>query len=113
MSARENSLLYTLMAVGVLAAGAHLAANAAPSGSRGRRHEDDDDNDDEDDTEDLDGEGARMTLSNQRASRRHIETAIEEVEDGAPVPPWAADRVTRAQQHLGDVSGYLSGRRRP
>jgi hypothetical protein len=113
MSARDNGMLFTLMAVGLLAAGVHLAGNAVPSGSRGRRHEDDDDNgDDEDDTEDLDGEGARMTLSNLRASRRHIETAIEEVEDGAPVPPWAADRVTRAQQHLGDVSGYLSGRRR-
>ena len=110
MSARENSLLYTLMAVGVLAAGAHLAANAAPSGSRGRRHEDDDDNgDDEDDAEDLD---VHMNLSNLRASRRHLETAIEEIEDGASVPPWAADRITRAQQHLGDVSGYLSGRRR-
>jgi hypothetical protein len=114
MSARDNGMLFTLMAVGILAAGVHLAGNAVPSGSRGRRPEDDDahDGDDEDDTEDLDGEGARMTLSNLRASRRHIETAIEEVEDGAPVPPWAADRVTRAQQHLGDVSGFLSGRRR-
>lgn len=117
MSARDNGMLFTLMAVGILAAGVHLAGNAVPSGSRGRRHDDNDDDTDgdlggDDETEELDGEGARMTLSNLRASRRHLETAIHEIEDGASVPPWAADRVTRAQQHLGDVSGYLSGRRR-
>jgi hypothetical protein len=108
-------MIFTLMAVGILAAGAHLALNAAPSGSRGRRHERDDTEDggeDEDDGEELDSEGTRMALSNLRASRRHLEAAIGEVEDGASVPSWAADRITRAQQHLGDVSGYLAGRRR-
>jgi hypothetical protein len=114
MRNRDNGALFTLMAAGLLAASVHLAGNAVPSGSRRRRNDDDDNGDDEDEDGDgeLGSEEARMTLSNLRASRRHLETAINEIEDGAPVPPWAADRVTRAQQHLVDVSGFLSGRRR-
>ena len=110
MSNRDNGILFTLMAAGILAAGVHLSQNAAPSGSRGRR--DDEDGDDGEDTDDDDTDESGMALSNLRASERHAAQAIAEVEAGARVPEWAADRITRAQQHLNDVSGYLRGRQR-
>lgn len=111
MSNRDNGILFTLMAAGILAAGVHLSQNAAPSGSRGRRDDEDEDEGD-DDTVDDDSIHAEMALSNLRASERHAAQAIAEVEAGARVPEWAADRITRAQQHLNDVSGYLRGRQR-
>jgi len=106
MSNRDNGILFTLMAAGILAAGVHLSQNAAPVGSRGRRDDEDEDEDDDDTDE------SGMALSNLRASERHAAQAIAEVEAGARVPEWAADRITRAQQHLNDVSGYLRGRQR-
>jgi hypothetical protein len=110
MSNRDNGVLFTLMAAGILAAGVHLSQGAALSGGRNRH--DDGDDDDGEDTDDDDTDASGMALSNLKASARHTAQAIAEVESGARVPEWAADRITRAQQHLGDVSGYLVGRRR-
>lgn len=104
---RDNGAAFALMALGLFAAGVHLSQNAAPAGARNRQ----DDDLDDDDLEDDDTNDSSMALSNLMAARRHADAAIGEVKAGAEIPPWAADRITRAQQSLGDVSNFLVGRR--
>ena len=52
----------------------------------------------------------RMAQSNLRAIHEDAERSMRRIQEGGEVPAWAADRITRAEQHLGDVSNYLEGR---
>lgn len=52
----------------------------------------------------------RMAQSNLRAIHEDAERSMRRIREGEEVPAWAADRITRAEQHLGDVSNYLEGR---
>ena len=88
------------IAIGAVAVAA-LAANALrkagpPQGSR-----------DHDATGD---QVERMAQSNLRAIHEDAERSMRRIQEGEEVPAWAADRITRAEQHLGDVSNYLEGR---
>ena len=51
-----------------------------------------------------------MAQSNLRAIHEDAERSMRRIQEGGEVPAWAADRITRAEQHLGDVSNYLEGR---
>lgn len=51
-----------------------------------------------------------MARSNLMSARQSASAALTQVQRGQEVPAWAADRITRAEQHLDDVAGYLRGR---
>lgn len=83
----------TTLALGAAAALAALGV-ATRRGSRGE-----------------DADPTRMAHSNLLSARQSADRSLDELKRGGKVPAWAADRITRADQHLDDVAGYLRGRR--
>jgi len=93
---KDSSLWLTLGAVAALSAVSEARRRSA-RGSAGEGSEDG---------------STPMARSNLLAARESAEIALEQVGRGAEVPAWAADRISRADQHLDDVAGYLRGRAR-
>jgi hypothetical protein len=57
-----------------------------------------------------DADPTAMARSNLLSARQSADAALSQVNRGQGIPSWAADRITRADQHLDDVAGYLRGR---
>ena len=99
----DNGLMFTMAGLAILVAAAHAGGTATMKGS----HNDDGDGDDDDDEDD-----SSMDLANLRRARDYADSSISSIEAGAAVPAWVSDRVTRAQQHLSDTSGFLAQHKR-
>jgi hypothetical protein len=109
----DNGLMFTMVGLAILVAAAHAGGAATMKGSH-NRDDDRDDHDDDDHDDDHDDDDGSMDLANLRRARDYADSSISSIEAGAEVPAWASDRITRAQQHLGDASGFLAdGKRRP
>lgn len=108
----DNGLMFTMVGLAILAAAAHAGSAATMKGSHNDDH-DDDDHDHGDDSHGHDNhDDSSMDLANLRRARDYADSSISSIEAGAAVPAWVSDRVTRAQQHLGDTSGFLAQHRR-
>lgn len=105
----DNGLMFTMAGLAILVAAAHAGSSAT---MRGSHNDDDDDNGDDDDDHEDDHDDSSMDLANLRRARDYADSSISSIEAGAAVPAWVSDRVTRAQQHLSDTSGFLAQHRR-
>jgi hypothetical protein len=110
----DNGLMFTMAGLAILVAAAHAGGSATMKGSHNDdgRDDDDDDHDDDDDDDDDDEDDSSMDLANLRRARDYADSSISSIEAGAAVPAWVSDRVTRAQQHLSDTSGFLAQHKR-
>jgi len=57
-----------------------------------------------------DASSTPMARSNLMSARQSASAALTQLQRDREVPAWAADRITRAEQHLDDVADYLRGR---
>jgi len=105
----DNGLMFTMVGLAILVAAAHAGSSATMKGSH--NGDGDDDHDDDDDDHDDDHDDSSMDLANLRRARDYADSSISSIEAGAAVPAWVSDRVTRAQQHLSDTSGFLAQHR--